>query len=125
MESLQRISKWILIVSALFAILEIIVGLSLAFAPSSFLEDVDLEAKGVSNIIQMWAIRQFALGVILAFATFRRSAPMLQLAWIFMLVMFTGDLIIGISRKEMSLVIAAIIMCVISIGILYSIRKSK
>jgi len=126
MAELQKsLPTWILIVSGLFALMELIVSLSLCISPQSFLETVDLNAKGVHYLIYMWATRQFALGFILAFATFKRSVPMLTLAFIFMLVMFIGDLFVGIAQKENSLIIAALVMCVISSALIVAINKRK
>src|SRR4030095_7406216 len=106
-EEQKPLPKWILIVSGLFALLEIMVSLSLCFSPQSFLDTVDLNAKGVDYLIYMWASRQFALGFILAFATIKKSIPMLTIAYIFFLVMFIGDFLIGISQKNTSLIISA------------------
>ena len=96
----KLLPKWILIVSALFALLELMVSLLLCFAPESVVETVDLNAKGVDYLIYMWAARQFALGFIFGFATFKKSIPMLTIAYIFFLVMFVGDFFVGISQKE-------------------------
>jgi hypothetical protein len=112
-------------VSGLFALLELGVSLSLCFSPESILETVDLNAKGVDYLIYMWAARQFALGFILAFATFKKSIPMLTITYIFLLVMFVGDFFIGISQKENSLIIAALVMCMISSGMIFAINKRK
>ena len=117
--------KWILIVSGIFALLEILVSLQLCFAPESALDTVDLDAKGVDFLIYMWAARQFALGFILAYATFKRSVPMLTLAYVFLLVMFIGDFIIGILQKENAMIIAAIVMCLISLALLFAINRKK
>ena len=126
MTELQRsIPKWILIVSGLFALLEIGVSLSICFSPQSVLETVDLNAKGVDYLIYMWAARQFALGFIFGFATLKKSIPMLTIAYIFFLVMFVGDFFIGISQKENSLIIAALVMCIISSALIYAINKRK
>ncbi|MFL5752125.1 MAG: hypothetical protein ACJ76F_01865, partial [Bacteroidia bacterium] len=65
------------------------------------------------------------LGSIFAFATFKRSVPMLIIAYIFFLVMFIGDLLIGIWQKENSLVISAIIMCLISSFMIFALNKRK
>ena len=73
----------------------------------------------------MWAARQFALGFILAFATIKKSAPMLILAYIFLLVMFVGDLLIGISQKENALIIAAVVMIIVSSVMIFAINKRK
>ena len=99
-EGQKSIPNWILIVSLLIAILEVIVSLSLCFAPQSVLETVDLNAKGVDYLIYMWAARQFALGFIFGFATYKKSVPMLTIAYIFFLVMMVGDLFIGVSQKK-------------------------
>ena len=117
--------KWILIVSGLFALLELMVSLLLCFSPESVAETVDLNAKGVDFLIYMWAARQFALGFIFAFATFKKSIPMLTIAYIFLLVMFVGDFLIGISQKDNSLIIAALVMCIISSAMIFALNKRK
>ena len=124
-EERKPLPKWILIVSGIFALLELTVSLSLCFSPQSVLENVDLSAKGVDYLIYMWAARQFALGFIFAFATFKKSIPMLTIAYIFFLVMFVGDLFIGISQKENSLIISALVMCVVSSALIFALNKRK
>lgn len=124
-EGQQSLPKWILIVSGLFALMELMVSLAICFSPQSVLETVDLSAKGVDYLVYMWAARQFALGVIFGFATFKKSAPMLTLAYIFFFVMFVGDFFIGISQKNTSLIISALVMCIISSGLIFAINKRK
>ena len=124
-EGQKSLPKWILIVSGLFALLELMVSLSLCFSPQSVLETVDLNAKGVDYLIYMWAARQFALGFIFGFATFKRSVPMLTIAYIFLLVMFIGDLFIGIWQKENALIIAASVMCIVASALLVALNKRK
>src|SRR3954464_10573314 len=114
----KSLPKWILIVSGVFALLELGVSFSLCFSPESSLEKVDLNAKGVDYLIYMWAARQFALGFIFAFATFKKSIPMLTITYIFFLVMFVGDFFIGISQKNNSFIISALVMCVISAALI-------
>lgn len=124
-ETQKSLPKWILIVSGIFALMELMVSVSLCYSPQSVLETVDLNAKGVDYVVYMWAARQFALGFIFAFATFKKSIPMLTIAYIFFLVMFVGDLFIGILQKENSLIISALVMCVISSAMLFVINKRK
>lgn len=124
-EDQRTLPKWILIVSGLFALLELFVSLSLFISPQSILETVDLNAKGVDYLIRMWAVRQFALGFIFGFATFKKSIPMLTTAYVFFLVMFVGDFFIGISQKENSLIISAVVMCIISSAMIFAINKRK
>lgn len=124
-EGQKSLPKWILIVSGLFSLMEIMVSVSICFSPQSILETVDLNAKGVDYLIYMWASRQFALGFIFGFATLKKSIPMLTIAYIFFLVMFVGDFFIGISQKENSLIIAAIVMCIISSAMIFAINKRK
>ncbi len=121
----KSLPKWILIVSGLFALLEIGVSLALCFSPQSVVETAGLNAKGVDYLIYMWAARQFALGFILGFATFKKSIPMLTIAYIFFLVMMVGDLFIGISQKDNSLIIGALVMCIISSTLIFAINKKK
>jgi hypothetical protein len=97
----------------------------MCFSPQSVADKVDLNAKGVNYLIYMWAARQFALGFIFAFATFKQSIPMLTIAYIFFLVMFVGDFLIGISQKDNSLIIGALVMCIISSAMIFAINKRK
>ena len=124
-ESQKSLPKWILIVSGLFALLELMVSILLCYSPESVVDTVDLSARGVNYLIYMWAARQFALGFIFAFATIKKSAPMLIIAYIFFLVMFIGDLMIGISQKQSSLIIGAVVMCIISLIMILAISKRK
>jgi len=124
-EGQKSLPKWILIVSGLFSIMELMVSVSLCVSPQSVLETVDLTAKGVDYVIYMWAARQFALGFIFGFATLKRSIPMLTITYIFFLVMFIGDLIIGIWQKENSFIISALVMCIISSAMIFALNKRK
>ena len=97
----------------------------ICFSPQSVLETVDLTAKGVDYLMYMWAARQFALGFIFGFATLKKSIPMLTIAYIFFLVMFVGDFLIGISQRENSLIMSAIVMCIISSAMLFVINRRR
>jgi hypothetical protein len=118
----KPLPTWILIVSGLFAVMELLVSFSLAFSAESIGDKIDLNAKGVDFLMQVWATRQFALGFIFAFATFKRSAPMLTLAYVFLLVMFAGDFIIGMLQKDATLSITALVMCAIAAGLIFFIH---
>jgi hypothetical protein len=121
----KSLPTWILVVSGFFALLELMVSVLLWYSPESVVETVDLDARGVDYIIYMWAARQFALGFIFAFATFKRSIPMLTIAYVFFLVMFVGDFFIGISQNENPLIISALVMCIISSAMIFAINKRK
>jgi hypothetical protein len=122
-ENLKSIPTWILVVSAIFAILGLIVSSSLVFSPQSVLKSVDLSAKGVNYLVWMWSARQFAEAFIFGYAAFKRSRPMLTLAYIFFLVMNIGDFLIGIVQKDNSLMIGALIMCIVAPTMIYFINK--
>lgn len=121
----KPLPKWILIVSGLFALLEIMVSFTLWFSPEDMLEMVDHKAKGVDFLTDMWAARQFALGFIFAFAAIKRSVPMLTIAYVFFLVMFAGDFVIGLTQKENSLIVSALVMCVVSLVMIWAVNKRK
>ena len=114
---------WIFIVSGLFALLALAVSASLILAPESVLPNVDLQAKGVSYLVQMWAARQFALGFIFGYAVFKRSASMLRLAYLFFLVMNIGDFFIGIGQGDAGMYGGAVVMCGVSIMMIYFISN--
>jgi len=122
-EEQKPLPTWILIVSGLFALMEVGVSISLCLSPQSVLENVDLSAKGVEYVVYMWAARQFALGFIFAFATIKKSVPMLTIAYVFFLVMFIGDFFIGVYQKETALIISALVMSTVSSVLLYMINR--
>ena len=124
-EAQKPLPPWILIVSGLFALMELMASVAICFSPESVLETVDLHAKGVDYLIYMWGTRQFALGVVFAFATFKKSTPMLTVAYVFFLVMFVGDFFIGISQKNTSLVVSALVMSIVSAALIFVINKEK
>ncbi|HRH01804.1 MAG TPA: hypothetical protein PLN13_01745 [Bacteroidia bacterium] len=119
------IQKWILLLSGLFALLELFVSFTIWFTPEVVIENIDLTANGVQYIVRMWAVRQFALGGIFVYAIIKKSASMLRVAYLFFLLMFLGDLVIGILQHEMGLIISAIVMCIISIVCLYFLSQNK
>lgn len=122
-EGQRSLPKWILIISGLIALMEIIVSISLVLSPESVLETVDLNAKGVDYLVQMWAVRQFALGVIFGYATMKGSRQMLTIAYVFFLVMMLGDILIGIRQNNTSLIIAALLMGAFSALLLFLINR--
>ncbi len=124
-EGQKSLPKWILIVSGIIALMELMVSISLCVSPQSVLETVDLSAKGVDYVVYMWAARQFALGVIFAYATFKKSIPMLTICYIFFLVMMVGDFFIGIWQGESALIISAAVMCIISAAMIFVINKRR
>ena len=119
----KLVSNWILIVSGIFAALEIMVSIMICVDPHAVIETVDVNANSMTYVLYMWASRQFALGFIFGFATFKRSRSMLTLSYIFFLVMFIGDCLIGIAQKEMPLIISAIVMCVIASTLIFALNK--
>lgn len=121
----KTVPTWIRIVSGLLALMEMMVSVSLAFSPDSMADKIDLQAKGVGFLMLVWATRQFALGFMFAFATFRRSAPMLTVAYVFLLVMFAGDLVIGVLQKDNMLVVSALVFCAFAAGMLFFINRKK
>jgi hypothetical protein len=121
----KSLPKWILIVSGLFVLLGLMVSSSLCFSPQSVLQTVDLNARGVDYLVYMWAARQFAVSFIFGFATFKKSIPMLTIAYIFFLVMNIGDFFVGISQQDSSLYIGAVVMSIISSTMLYFINKQS
>jgi hypothetical protein len=124
-EGQSSLPKWILMLSGLIALMEVMVSLSLIISPESVLETVDLNAKGVEYLVYRWAARQFALGVIFGFATFKKSGPMLTIAYIFFLVMMVGDFFIGLSQKEMPLIVGSLVMGIIASALLFAINRKK
>lgn len=123
MDPTKNLPLWLIIVSGMFAALEIMVSFSIWFTPETVVEVSTLKSNGVIFLTRMWAVRQFALGSIIGFATWKKSTPMLTLSYIFLLIMFLGDGLVGIVQKEQPLIMAAGLMCCISGAILFMLHK--
>lgn len=118
-------ATWLIVLTYLFAAMEIMVSFSIWSNPQAIIETLDATASGVGFLAKMWAVRQLALGAILAFAAFKKSRPMLSVAYLFVLIMFLGDLVIGIGEKQNPLILSAAIMALVAAGLLYLINKTK
>lgn len=118
------IPLWIRLVSIFFFLLTLVVTSTLLFSPQSALQTVDLNARGVGYLLSMWAARQFSLGFIFGFATYKKSVPMLTLAYIFFLVMNICDACIGFSQRDYSLLGGASFMCIVASFMIYFINKN-
>jgi LPXTG-motif cell wall-anchored protein len=59
------------------------------------------------------------------FATIKRSIPMLTLAYIFFVIMFLGDLIVGVLQKNNSLIVGGLVMILIASALIFLINKKK
>ncbi len=116
---------WILIVSALLVLFELVISFALCFFSQSILEALNITAKGVDHLVYIWAARQFALAFTFAFAALKRSTPMLTIAYIFLLVMNLGDAVTGVVLKDNSVVIGAVVWCVVSSIMLYFLNRDK
>ena len=119
----KSVPVWILVVAVIMGLLQLFVSSSLVFSPQTVLKTVDLGAKGVTYLSYMWAARQLALGFIFLFATLKRSVPMLTIAFVFFFVMNVGDLFVGISQGDNSLIIGAGIVCVLTPIVIYFLNK--
>jgi hypothetical protein len=119
----KLVPKWILIVTGLLALSTLIGGVALIFSPETVADSADLTAKGVYYLIHIWAVRQFAMAFIFAFATFKKSFPMLLITYIALLITSIGDIIVGISQKESSFFIPAIFVSIIASVMIYFVNK--
>lgn len=120
----EKLPLWILSISGIIALMEILVSFSIAIDPQSVLETVDFSATGVISLAYFWASRQFALGVIFAYAIFKKSSSMLFIAYLFLGVMFLGDGVIGLVQQEMPLIITGIVMAILS-GVMMLVLNKK
>ncbi|MBN8707465.1 MAG: hypothetical protein J0L62_16455 [Bacteroidetes bacterium] len=57
----KSLPNWIFVISGLFALLGLMVSSSLLLSPQSVLQTVDLNARGIDYLIDMGAVRQFAV----------------------------------------------------------------
>ena len=92
---------------------------------------VEIEAyKKLLTIFQVGSYYCYVFNVkntqfIFAYATFKKSVPMLTITYIFFLIMFVGDFFIGISQKENPLIISALVMCIISSTMISFLNKQS
>lgn len=87
----------------------------LIISPGSAITTVDLKTEGINYLLQMWAARQVACASIFCWALFKKSLPMLSLAYVFYLVMNFGGVIIGWVQADAGLWIGASVKSVFSL----------
>jgi hypothetical protein len=114
---------WIVIISTLLVLFELVISFALCFFSQATLDALNITAKGVDHLVYIWAARQFALAFIFAFAALKKSIPMLTIAYVFLLVMNLGDAITGIVLKDHSVIIGALVWCVVSTTLLYFLNR--
>jgi hypothetical protein len=121
-----KIPLWIRIVSGLFALLGIFVGISLYTSPETFMPDIDFKATGTHYLAQMWGARQIAIAGIIAFSVFRNSSPMLMVSLLAYGIMNVQDLVIGMSKQDYGLAGGASFFFLLpAIMIIVLVKKAK
>ena len=122
----NHISRWILIPSYFFALLGIMVTVSLYFySPQTFIPRLDPNAPGVSYLAQMIAARQFAIACVIIYSALKQSAPMLTISLSAFLIMQVQDIIIGIIQQDSGLIIGAFVVGTINAFTLFGLRRNK
>ncbi len=120
----KAIPTAILVVSYLCAALAFLVAAYLYFSPADVLENVNLKARGITYLTQMWAARQATLGVLFVYAAGRKSVSLLTAAWLFFGVMNLFDAAIGIERHDSGLTSGAVVMFAIAGVVLFFLRRA-
>ena len=117
---------WILMVASLIALLGMFVGCSLYLSPATFMPEIDFSLPGMRYLTEMWAARQIAIAAIIAYAVWKRSAPLLQLSLLAYSLMNLQDLVIGFSKEDYGLAGGASFFFLLpSVMILILARKQK
>lgn len=120
-----KVPTWIFIISILFSLMELAGAGVLFFAPDAVAHNVEIHEDGIQQILNMWAVRQLALAVIFVYATWKRTRPHLTIAYIFLLVMMLGDVVISLQHKDIPSAGMAGFIALISTYVLWSLHRMK
>ena len=71
----------------------------------------------------MWAVRQFALGIIFAFGITKRSTAALSAAYLFFLIMMLGDVVISLKYAIMPMTITSILFALLAGWVLFKLNR--
>ncbi|MEZ5308568.1 MAG: hypothetical protein R2684_15595 [Pyrinomonadaceae bacterium] len=122
-EKTNSVPLWIVLVSLAYALLTLVGVATLVFSPERVLEGVDVKAKGILFLTNIWATRNLAVGAVLAYSALKRSAPMLLLSYVFLLVTLIGDVVNGIVQNEQTFAISSGIVAVLAMLVAFLIRR--
>jgi hypothetical protein len=115
--------KWISFVCGFMCLLGLFVGSSLYISPKTFIVDVDFSTSGVRFLAYMWAARQIAIAAIIGFSVLRKSVPMLQVSLVAYCLMVFQDVIIGIVRHDLGLILGSTFAGVLAVFISFRLSR--
>jgi len=121
----QAIPKWVTIASILITLLGLFVGGSLYYSPGASITGVDFSTKEVLLLAHMWAARQVAIALIIGYAVFRQSAPMLKISLIAYCLMTFQDVFIGVAQKDGALIGGSALFSILSAAMIYALGKKR
>ena len=73
----------------------------------------------------MWAARQIAIAVIIAYSLFKQSASMLKIALAAYCLMNLQDVLIGIFHSDAGLAVGAAVFCTLSALMIFTLNKRQ
>jgi len=121
----KLIPTWITIISSLIALLGLFVGCSLYISPGTFIPTIDFSSPDIKFLTHMWAARQVAIALIIAYSLFRQSAPMLKISLAAYCLMNLQDVVIGILQNDSGLAIGAAVFSTLSAILIFVLIKRK
>lgn len=121
----KAIPTWIIIISGLITLLGFFVGISLYFAPGTFIPNVNFSAAEIKYLVNMWAARQIAVSAIIGYSLIKMSAEMLKISLMAYCLMNLQDVVIGIMKADNGLIIGASLFCLLSAYMIFSLKNKK
>ena len=121
----RLIPLWVTIVASLMTLSILAFSINLVVSPKTFFPDTDFLVKDVRHFTNMWAMRQFSIGALIAYSLFRQSTQTLKisLALLFLINAFT--IVEGVYINRLFIIVESIIYCGISAAMIFAINKKE
>ena len=121
----RLIPLWVTIVASLMTLSILAFSINLVVSPKTFFPDTDFLAKDVRHFTTMWAMRQFSLGVLIAYSLIRQSPQTLKIALSLLILVNVFTIFEGAYINKMFLIVESIIYCSISAAMIFSVNKKE
>lgn len=121
----KSIPLWVNIVAILLTLSGFAFSINLYLSPQTFFPKADFLAIDVRHFTDMWAIRQFAIGVLFSYALIRQDAIILKTMIIFVTLINVITIPIVIIKFDKQLLIESIVFSVIGIALIFAIIKRQ
>lgn len=121
----RLIPLWVTIVASLMTLSVLAFSINLVVYPKTFFPGTDFLAKDVRHFTDMWAMRQFSFGALIAYSLIKQSSQILKIALALLILVNIFTILEGAYTNNLFLIVESIIYCCISATMIFAINKKE